>query len=174
MAEPYSFHLRREAPPDMAAIREVEVAAFGRAGEADLVDALRAAGALVLSGVAEIQETVIGHIAFSPVTIENRPESLVAVALAPLAVRPEWQRRGIGSALIRWSLDECQRDGHELVIVLGHADYYPRFGFTPAMQYGIRCPFAVPEAAFMLLELRTGALAGRKGTVRYRPEFEWL
>jgi len=93
------------------------------------------------------------------------------MALAPVSVRPEWQRKGIGSALIRWSLDECRRDGHELVIVLGHPDYYPRFGFVTAMPLGVRCPFEVPSEAFMLLELRQGALAGRNGTVRYRAEF---
>ena len=164
--------LRRELPADITAIREVETAAFGRPAEAGLVDALRAADALILSGVAAVDGKVVGHIAFSAVTIENEQKRFGAIALAPVAVHPDWQRKGVGSALIRWSLGECARDGHELVIVVGHSNYYPRFGFVPAMPLGIHCPFDVTSEAFMLLELRPGALAGRSGTVRYRSEFD--
>ena len=169
-----SVTLRRELSTDIAAVREVETAAFGRPGEAALVDSLRAAGALMLSGIAEIGGEIVGHIAFSPVRIEGGPEIFEALALAPVAIHPNWQRKGVGSALIRWSLDECRRVGHELVIVLGHHQFYPRFGFVPAMPLGVRCPFEVPSEAFMLLELCPGALAGRTGMVRYRPEFEAL
>ncbi len=169
-----SLNLRRELATDVSDIREVETAAFGRPGEATLVDALRAAGALVLSGVAEAGGKIVGHVAFSPVRIEEGHEDFDALALAPVAVHPDWQRKGVGSALIRWSLDECARDGHSLAIVVGHPKYYPRFGFVPAMPLGVRCPFPVPSEVFMLLELRLGALAGRAGTVRYRPEFATL
>ena len=141
---PSPMSLRRETPADIAAIREVETAAFGRTGEARLVDGLRAAGALVFSGVAEVGGKIVGHIAFSPVRIEGERGSFVAIALAPMAVHPQWQRKGIGSALIRWSLDECRRNGHELVIVVGHPNYYPRFGFVPAMPLGIRCRLKRP------------------------------
>jgi putative acetyltransferase len=135
------------------------------------VDALRAAGGLSISAVAEEDGRVVGHIAFSPVSIENSRESFPALALAPMAVHPEWQRQGIGSALVRWSLDECRREGHQLVIVLGHAEYYPRFGFVPARPLGILCPFDVPDEVFRLLELQPGALGARTGKVSYRPEF---
>jgi putative acetyltransferase len=146
-----SIALRRERPADIAAIREVETSAFGRPAEPDLVDALRAASALILSGVAEIDGNVAGHIAFTTVTIESEREDFGAIALAPWAVHPDWQRKGVGSVLIRWGLDECAREGHELVIVVGHANYYPRFGFVPAMPLGIRCPFEVSTESFMLL-----------------------
>jgi len=169
-----SLNLRRESPMDTTVIREVETAAFGRPGEAALVDALRAVGKLALSGVAETSGRIIGHIAFSPIRIEGGPESFDALALAPVAVHPDWQRKGVGSALIRWSLDECRRDGRSLVIVVGHPEYYPRFDFVPAMPLGIRCPFEVPSEVFMLLELHPGALASRTGIVRYRPEFAAL
>ena len=169
-----SLTLRRELPKDIAAVREVETAAFGRPGEATLVEALRAAGALMLSGVVEIGGDIVGHIAFSPARIEGGPEIFDALALAPVAVHLNWQRTGVGSALIRWSLDECRRAGHELVIVLGHHEFYPRFGFVPAMPLSVRCPFEVPSEAFMLLELCPGALAGRNAMVRYRPEFASL
>lgn len=163
---------RRESQPDILAIRTVETAAFRRPVEAALVDNLRDACALPLSAVAEIAGRVVGHIAYSPVTIESERGSFNVLGLAPLAVHPDWQRQGIGSALIRWSLSECAFDGHALVIVIGHPEYYPRFGFVPAMPLGIRCPFEVPTEAFMLLELQPGALAGRTGTVCYRPEFD--
>ena len=89
-----------------------------------------------------------------------------------MAVTPDWQRRGIGAALIGWSLNECRRLGHGVVIVLGEPAYYRRFGFMPASQFGIECPFPAPPEAFMLLELSPGAAAGCRGVVRYRPEFE--
>lgn len=149
----------------------VETAAFGRINEARLVDSLRSAGALTFSAVAEAESKVVGHAAFSPVKIEGERGSFEALALAPVAVLPTWQRKGVGSALLKWSLDECRRLGHKLVIVVGHPEYYPRFGFVPATPGGIRCPFDVPSEAFMLLELQPGALAGRTGTIRYRPEF---
>jgi putative acetyltransferase len=149
----------------------VETAAFGRINEARLVDSLRSAGALTFSAVAEAESKVVGHAAFSPVKIEDERGSFEALALAPVAVLPTWQRKGVGSALLKWSLDECRRLGHKLVIVVGHPEYYPRFGFVPATPGGIRCPFDVPSEAFMLLELQPGALAGRTGTIRYRPEF---
>ena len=169
-----SLHLRRETAADLALIRKVETAACDRPAEASLVEALRAAGALLFSGVAEVDGNIVGHIVFSPVVIDGERGRLRVIALALMAVYPDWQREVIGSALIRWSLGECRRDGHELVFVLGHPDYYPRFGFVPAMPLGVRCLFEAPSEAFMLLELCPGALAGLNGTVRYRPEFAAL
>lgn len=171
MPAPVALVCRRELPDDLTAIHAVETAAFGQVNEARLVDDLRNAGALTFSAVAVLEERIVGHIAYSPVTIEGGRERFPALALAPMAVLPDCQRQGIGSALIQWSLNECRRDGHELVIVLGHPEYYPRFGFVPAMPFGVRCPFAVPTEAFLLLELQPGSLGGRQGTVRYRPEF---
>lgn len=166
-----AVHCRQELPTDIAAIRKVETMAFGRAKEAALVDSLRAAGALSLSAVAEVHGEIVGHISFSPVNIDGANTNCSALALAPMAVLPDWQRKGVGSVLLRWSLDECRQGGHQLVIVLGHPDYYPRFGFVRATPLGIHCPFEVPSEAFMLLELKPGILQSLAGTVRYRPEF---
>lgn len=165
---------RRELATDLPAIRAVETAAFGRPNEANLVDALPAGGGLTLSAVAEYASRIVGHIAYNPVVIEGDRENFEALALAPMAVHPVWQRQGIGSALIHWSLEECRRHGHELVIVLGHPEYYPRFGFVPALTLGVGCPYEVTAEAFRLLELQPGSLRGRRGMVRYRPEFAGL
>jgi len=91
-----------------------------------------------------------------------------------MAIIPEHQRRGIGSALVREGLDVCRRLGHSVVIVLGHAEYYPRFGFRPAGRFGIRPPFEVPNEVFMVLELRDGALARVSGVVRYSDAFDGI
>jgi len=163
--------IRREIPEDIEAIRHVNEEAFGGKEEADIVDALRQRGATVLSLVATDEGRVIGHILFSPVIIESESSSFGAVALAPMSVLPEYQGKGIGSELVRAGLDECRALGHELVVLVGHADYYPRFGFVPARERSIECEFEVPDEAWMLLELREGALGGRKGTVKFQTEF---
>ena len=163
--------IRREIPEDIEAIRHVNEEAFGGKEEADIVDALRKRSAAVLSLVATDKGRVIGHILFSPVIIESESSSFGAVALAPMSVLPEYQRKGIGSELVRAGLDECRALGHELVVLVGHADYYPRFGFVPARERSIECEFEVPDEAWMLLELREGALGGRKGTVKFQTEF---
>ena len=114
---------------------------------------------------------IVGHIAFSPVTIESDQATVNAVGLAPMAVSPEFQRSGIGSQLVEEGLNRIRTAGHDLVVVLGHPEYYPRFGFVPAKKYGIRWEHDVPEEAFMIKELREGALKEVRGTVKYRPEF---
>jgi putative acetyltransferase len=163
--------IRREEPGDAAAIRQVNERAFGQPAEANLVDALRRHNKVVLSLVAVLNDQIIGHILFSPVSIESEGGSLSAVGLAPMAVLPEYQKQGIGSWLIRVGLDECRQAGHPVVIVVGHAEYYPRFGFVPASKYGLKCEYNVPDDVFLALELREGALLGRAGVVKYQPEF---
>jgi len=164
--------IRKESAGDIPGIRSVVESAFGRPGEADLVDALRRAGVLVLSAVATVDRRIVGHVAYSPVTIHGQESISPALALAPVAVDPGFQKRGLGSALIRWSLAECRRMEHRRVIVLGEPAYYGRFGFTPASRFGIACPFPAPPEAFMVLELSPGAASPCRGTVRYRPEFD--
>jgi len=159
--------VRRERPADRSSIHRLNQLAFGRPAEAELVDALRSAGAVLLSLVAVEQGGVVGHILFSPVTID----SALAVGLGPMAVQPGRQRAGIGSALIRASLEELRRAGHCAVVVLGHPGYYPRFGFVRASQHRIRWEHDCPEEAFMVLELRPGGLPAG-GVVRFRPEFD--
>ena len=163
--------IRRETPEDIEAVRYVNEQAFGQKGEADLIEALRQRGAVTLSLVAVKGNSIIGHILFSPVTIESESSSFHAVALAPMAVLPEEQRKGAGSQLVRVGLEECRVSGHEIVVVLGHSDYYPRFGFVPARPRGIECEFEAPEEAWMILALQEEVFAGRQGKVRFQPEF---
>ena len=161
--------VRVEEPADLPAVHAVNRAAFESAVEADLVDALRAQTAEAISLVAE-DGTIVGHIMFSPVRLTGVPE-LRAMALAPMSVMPGHQRTGIGSALVRDGLAECRRRGVEAVFVVGHPDYYPRFGFRRAADFGITCQFDVPDDVFMALELVEGALRGRTGKVLFHDAF---
>jgi putative acetyltransferase len=162
--------IRPEGADDAAAIHAVNAAAFPTADEADLVDALRAAHAVLLSLVAEADDgAIVGHVLFSPVTIDRPGTSAVAVGLAPMAVAPSHQRRGVGGRLIAAGLDALRAAGEKAVVVLGHPAYYPRFGFRPAADLGLRWEGGHDDA-FFALELVPGALAGPPGVVRYRPE----
>ena len=165
--------VRPERAEDHAAIRRVNTEAFGRPNEAWLVDALRKTAGFVpeLSLVAEAGGEVVGHILVTRILIREGSETVSALALAPMAVLPSYQRTGIGSALVRHALAEARRLGHGAVVVLGHASYYPRFGFSPARGHGIRAPFPVRDESFMVLELAPSALAGVMGEVEYPPEF---
>ena len=163
--------IRPETPEDTAAIHAINQGVFGSSSEADLVDNLRTRKAHTLSLVATDGDKIVGHILFSPVTVESGCSSFAAISLAPMAVLPVYQRQGIGSQLVRAGLDECRRLGHEIVVVLGHSEYYPRFGFVPAKARGINCEFEAPDEAWMVFELREGAIAGRSGTVIFPPEF---
>jgi len=163
--------IRAETEADHPAVYEVNERAFGQAGEADLVDALRRNAQPQISLVAELDGRVVGHIFFSPVLIESEASTFTALGLAPMAVLPEFQNQSIGSELVRRGLEECRSIGHDVVVVVGHPGYYPRFGFVTAKQKGLRCEYNVPDEAFMVAELRAGALAGRQGLVKYRPEF---
>ncbi len=165
--------VRAETAEDIPAVHQVNELAFGRPGEADLVDALRAAAHPHISLVAADDGQVIGHIFFSPVALEGGRSATAILGLAPLAVLPEYQGRGVGSRLVREGLKECRRVGCDVVVVLGHPEYYPRFGFVPASRKGLRCEYPVPEDVFMVAELKPNALAGR-GLLKYRPEFGGL
>lgn len=167
------IHVRPERPKDYAAIDEVNRLAFGEENEAQLIGKLRDASGFdpQLSLVAHSDDTVVGHILLSPVAIATLPADVPALALAPMAVLPEFQYQGIGSELMRSGLAACRRQGHKIVILIGHPGYYPRFGFRPAHKFGLQAPFEVPDEAFMALELVPGALANTSGTVRYPPAF---
>lgn len=165
-----SIEVRREEPGDEPGIRRVVEAAFEQPAEAALVDALRANGKATLSLVALEGGEVVGHILFSPVSIEGG-EGLRSAGLAPLAVAPERQSNGIGSQLVTRGLKELREAGFDAVVVLGHAKYYPRFGFVPSVRFELRSEYDVPHDVFMVLELREGALEKCSGLVRYQPEF---
>ncbi len=161
--------IREEIQDDRPAIREVNALAFGSTEEADLVDRLRADGLVLASLVACDDGEVVGHILFSTLPIETAGRGVKAASLAPMAVRPERQRQGIGSALVRRGLEVCRALGLDGVVVLGHPSYYPRFGFSAEGARRLEAPFSGP--AFMSLELVPGALDGVSGRVRYPPAF---
>ena len=150
-------------------VHAINLAAFGGADEADLVDNLRIEGAVILSLVAEWQRRIVGHVMFSRMWIETVNGSIPAVALAPMAVLPEYQRQGVGGQLIRHGLDVLRERGERIVIVLGHPDFYPRFGFSVEKARFLASPF--PPDAYMALELSPGALDGIRGRVRYPAAF---
>ncbi len=167
--------IRREQPGDRPRLRNLNEAAFGRADEADLIDGLWDEGAVLLSLIAELDGVIAGHILFSRMTVETAQGAVDgvpvdAVSLAPMAVLPEHQGRGIGSELVRRGLDELRGMGERIVIVLGHEHYYPRFGFSPEMARNLSSPF--PPEAYMALELCAGALDGVRGAVRYAAPFQ--
>jgi len=161
--------IRPERSPHLPDIHAVNRAAFESPAEANLVDALRVQASDLISLVAD-DHGVVGHILFSPVTLVGA-EALRAMALAPMAVHPDRQRTGIGSALVRAGLDECRRRGVEAVFVVGHAEYYPRFGFTRASQFGITCEFEVQDDVFVAIELVEDALRGKAGIVHFHEAF---
>jgi putative acetyltransferase len=163
--------IRHEEPQDIAAIRFVNEQAFGGSGEANAIDALRDRGAVTLSLVAVIGDQVVGHLFFSPAAIESADRAWPALGLAPLSVLPEYQRQGIGTALMNAGLEECRRLGHGRVIVLGHPGYYPRFGFERASQHHVRFEFEAPDEACMILALQPSALDGVTGLAKYQPEW---
>lgn len=144
--------------------------AFDSMAEAELVDALRERAQPVVSLVAEGEKSIVGHIMFSPVVLIGHA-ALKIMGLAPMAVAPNHQRKGIGSALVRAGLEECDALGFGAVVVLGHPTYYPRFGFVPTTRWNIGCEYEAPPEAFMAIELQAGYLDGKSGTIRYHPAF---
>lgn len=161
--------VRPEEPQDHAAIRKLVTAAFGQEAEARLVDALRDQSYSRLALVAERNGEIVGYLLFSDLPIECPSGTVPALALAPLAVAPAVQRTGIGSQLMREGLRRAANAGHRIVVVLGHPDYYPRFGFSAALAKRLSSPYS--GDAFMALELAAGALDGVSGEVKYPPPF---
>jgi putative acetyltransferase len=168
MEDSVVIQIRGENPGDVAAIREVNRRAFAQDQEANIVDALRSNAAALLSLVAIQDGRVVGHIMYSPISVGGHATS---AALGPMAVLPELQRQGIGSQLIQTGSRKLQAAGYPFIIVLGHADYYPRFGFKPASAYGIQCEWEVPDEVFMVLALDESKMGSVSGLAKYRPEF---
>jgi len=163
------MNIRPETADDHEAIRDVVRAAFGRDDEARLVDALRDEGYVRTSLVAMEAGRVAGHILFSELTIVAADGPIAALALAPLAVAPGRQRRGIGSALVRHGLDVCREQGQRIVVVLGERRFYERFGFSPTLARPLESPFS--GESWLATELAPGALAGIRGRVQYARPF---
>jgi putative acetyltransferase len=169
----YDTTVRPETPADFAAIAHLTHTAFNSNTEVQLISTLRRQADECIALVAEQHGTIVGHILFSPATLDNAPGTKL-MALAPMAVSNVLQHQGIGSALVRAGLEQCHKQGVAAVVVLGHPGYYPRFGFTPASRFNISCPWQAPDNAFMALELTPGALKGKSGKVVYHPAFAAL
>jgi putative acetyltransferase len=161
------IEIREERPDDVATVRDLNKRAFGQDQEANIVDSLRANGAALLSLVATVDDRVVGHIMYSPLSVGD----VNGAALGPMAVIPEHQRQGIGSKLVEAGNRKLKDAGCPFIIVVGHANYYPRFGFTPASEHGIKCEWDVPNDVFMLLFLDEAKMRGISGLARYRHEF---
>jgi putative acetyltransferase len=162
--------VRSELPGDEPAIRRVNERAFDQPTEADIVDALRGSDAWLpaLSIVAADESGIVGHALFSRIHLDTGPALL---SLGPMAVLPDRQRAGVGTGLVRWGLERARATEYPLVVVIGHPDYYPRFGFRRARQYGIETHYDAPDDAWLALPLP--AYDGRiRGTVRYPPAWE--
>lgn len=165
------LEIRQEKSHDQDAVHRLNLAAFENGPEAALVDVLRASCEEYLAFVAVEDGTVVGHILFTPVTVDG--SDVAGMGLAPMAVLPSQQRKGIGSRLVRHGLDHLRQSGCPFVIVLGHPEYYPRFDFEPASRYRLCSQWeGVPDEAFMIAVLAPGALPEKGNTARYRDEFD--
>jgi putative acetyltransferase len=165
---------RPEKDNDHDAIFEINHLAFPEDNEARLVDMLRESDSYVdgLSIVAEKDGEIVGHILFTKLTIESSEGKFTALSLAPIAVKPNFQRQGIGSGLIKEGIKACKSLGYGAIIVVGHPEYYPRFGFSPAREKGLETPFPVPDEAFMVYEIVPGYFDNIGGMIKLAPEFD--
>jgi putative acetyltransferase len=165
--------IREEKKEDQDAVYAVNEAAFETSAEARLVNALREQVRSVISLVAENDGEVVGHIMFSPVSLSGHPE-LTIMGLAPLAVKPVMQKKGIGAALVRAGIARCVERKFGAIVVLGHQEFYGRFGFSPASSFGIKSEYDVPADVFMAMELQPDYLRDAAGTIRYQDAFSQL
>jgi len=169
----FSYQILEEQPLDVPGIQKVNLAAFKNQSEANLVDQLRDTCAVFISLVAKCKDKVIGHILFTPVQIIAPGKmSITGIGLAPLAVLPEYQGSRIGSALCRSGLEKINMLGYPFIVVLGHPEYYARFGFKPAKNHNIFCALeGVPEEAFMIKIFDSAIMKDVAGSALYRQEF---
>ncbi|MES2623811.1 MAG: N-acetyltransferase [Pseudomonadota bacterium] len=166
-----SVTIRTELSEDLTVVRDINLQAFGSAAEADLVDALRSSGCTFISLIAEMSTEVVGHLLFTPVELLPQHSRLRLVGLAPMAVLPDFQNQGVGSTLLKKGLEQLKSEDYDAVVVIGHSNFYTRFGFVPSTHYGIKSEYDVPEDVFMVRELTPAALRGHTGTIRYHDAF---
>ena len=163
--------IRAEKKTDIKNIWQINAKAFEGEEEANLVNALRNSGTPYISLVYEKNNNLSGHIFFTPVELVGDTTNLRLIGLAPMAVNPKMQNKGIGSSLIKAGIKQCLNEGYDAIVVLGHPNYYPKFGFIPSVKYGIKSEYDVPENVFMILELRENALKEKTGTIKYHAAF---
>jgi putative acetyltransferase len=161
------IEIRQEQSEDVAAIRDLNGRAFGGEQEGQIVGALRANRGAQLSLVAVDEGRGVGHILYSPLQIGKIEGS----ALGPMAVDPRVQRQGIGTELVKAGNAHLRENGCPFVVVVGHPEFYPRFGFRPARPLGITCEWELPDDVFMILVLDETTMSGVTGKAAYRPEF---
>ena len=165
------MNIRAEKKADIDGIWQVNADAFATTEEAELVNALRDSGVPYISLIYEKNSKLVGHILFTAVELVADTSGLKLMGLAPMAVSPKLQRSGIGTSLIKSGIQQCIDHGYDAIVVLGHPNYYPKFGFVPSVQYAITTEYDVAEDVFMALEIKAGALTGKKGTIKYHPVF---
>lgn len=163
--------INKESTCDFDQVWNLNLLAFGRDDEARLVDELRNTGIPYISLIAKKNLEIIGHIMFTRVVLTDYESNLNIMGLGPMAVMPEFQGKGIGSKLVKSGLTECGNSGSDAVVVLGHPEYYPRFGFVPSVIYDIHSEYDVPSDAFMIMELMPGVLSGKRGIIKYHGLF---
>jgi len=165
--------IRREKPEDISDIHALNEQSFGQPQEANIIDKLRDKCEGLLSLVAIEDDKIVGHILFSPAVIEGEHGVIKGMGLAPLAVLPEMQHQGIGTQLIKAGIQNLRNTQCPFIIVLGHPEYYPRFGFEKASLYGIKCQWeGIPDEAFMILWLDKSLMRQVSGLAKYRDEFD--
>jgi len=165
------MNIRKEKDFDREKIWKINTEAFDTDAEANLVNALRDSGISFISLIAEEDEEIVGHILFTPVELTGDNSDLKLMGLAPMAVIPKLQKKGIGSQLVKTGIDDCSTQGYDAIVVLGHAEYYPKFGFVPSVKYGIKSEYDVSDEVFMVLELKKGSLKDKTGIIKYHTAF---
>lgn len=163
-----------EQKKDYNSITKIHDLAFGQPSEGKMVIALRKNPHYIskLSLVARYNNSIIGHVLFFPIDIKTASKTCSTLSLAPMAVHPDFQNKGIGGRLIEKGFEAAIELGFKSVIVVGHPNYYPRFGFKPASKWGISLPFDVPDEAFLAIELENGSLKNCKGLIEYPDEYK--
>jgi putative acetyltransferase len=167
------IEIRDERKEDYDAVQKVNDQAFGTPEEGRIVNKLRELCLDMLSLVAVSDGKIVGHIFFSPVTIDHKGTQIIGKGLAPMAVLPEFQNQGIGSMLVKEGIRRIKETECPFVIVVGHIHYYPRFGFERASKYGLKCQWdEVPDEAFMIMVFNKPVMTGVSGVAKYRTEFD--
>lgn len=166
--------IRKEQERDFDEIYRLNYESFDQKDEAELIDELRENNGVIISLVALLSNLLAGHILYAPCQITSHNTTLTGAALGSMAVLPEYQNKGIGKELVKESIEIISEAGYPFITVLGHPEYFPKFGFEPAKKHGLQFQWNVPDNVFMGLILDKERMSNIRGTVYYRPEFSKL